>query len=547
MGRLDGKVCVITGAKGGIGAASAELFAREGATVVGVDLDGDSPGDLALACDVTDEDAVRDLYAQVREQYGHIDVLFNNAGISPNDDASVLDTTYEAWQRVQDVNLKSVFLCCKYGIAHLLDNEHGGSVINTASFVAVMGAATSQISYTASKGGVLAMSRELGVEFARRGVRVNALCPGPVDTPLLRELFAKDPEKAARRLVHVPLGRFARAEEIAAGALFLASDESSFVTATTFLVDGGLSGGTAHPGCMPIPKSLLAGGVAATLAVGAGAVIAHEFIDHPSSVVGSQTTASARPISANLDASQIYNASKNAVTYIVADTPEGQATGSGFVVSKDGLIVTNDHVVDGASQVQVKIGTSSQAQDATVVGADPSRDLALLKVDASNLPTLSLGDSSSVGVGDPTYAIGNPFGLDHTLTTGIVSALQRSLQAPDGATISGAIQTDAALNPGNSGGPLLDSSGKVIGVNSQIQTGSSSGAEAGNVGIGFAIPSSTVKSFIAEAKAGKLKPQSQQQQPQPQQNDPFGQGQQSDPYGQGQGQGQQDPYGFGIG
>jgi putative serine protease PepD len=287
---------------------------------------------------------------------------------------------------------------------------------------------------------------------------------------------------------------------------------------------------------MPIPKSLLAGGVAATLAVGAGAVIAHEFIDHPSSAVGSQTTASARPISANLDASQIYNASKNAVTYIVADTPEGQATGSGFVVSKDGLIVTNDHVVDGASQVQVKIGTSNQAQDATVVGADPSRDLALLKVDASNLPTLSLGDSSSVGVGDPTYAIGNPFGLDHTLTTGIVSALQRSLQAPDGATISGAIQTDAALNPGNSGGPLLDSSGKVIGVNSQIQTGSSSGAEAGNVGIGFAIPSSTVKSFIAEAKAGKLKPQPQQQQ-QPQQNDPFG---------QGQGQ-QSDPYGFGIG
>jgi NAD(P)-dependent dehydrogenase (short-subunit alcohol dehydrogenase family) len=247
MGRLDAKVCVITGAKGGIGAASAELFAREGAIVVGVDLADDSPGDLALACDVTDEDAVRDLYARVREQYGHVDVLFNNAGISPNDDASVLDTSYAAWQRVQDVNLKSVFLCCKYGIAHLLDNEHGGSVINTASFVAVMGAATSQISYTASKGGVLAMSRELGVEFARRGVRVNALCPGPVDTPLLRELFAKDPEKAARRLVHVPIGRFARAEEIAAGALFLASDESSFVTATTFLVDGGLSGAYVTP------------------------------------------------------------------------------------------------------------------------------------------------------------------------------------------------------------------------------------------------------------------------------------------------------------
>ena len=246
MGRLDGKVCVITGAKGGIGAASAELFAREGATVVGVDLDDDSPGDLALACDVTDEDAVRDLYARVRQAYGHLDVLFNNAGISPNDDASVLDTSYNAWQRVQDVNLMSVFLCCKHGIPHLLDSG-GGSVINTASFVAVMGAATSQISYTASKGGVLAMSRELGVEFARRGVRVNALCPGPVDTPLLRELFAKDPERAARRLVHVPMGRFGHAEEIAAGALFLASDESSFVTATTFLVDGGLSSAYVTP------------------------------------------------------------------------------------------------------------------------------------------------------------------------------------------------------------------------------------------------------------------------------------------------------------
>jgi NAD(P)-dependent dehydrogenase (short-subunit alcohol dehydrogenase family) len=231
MGRLDGKVCVITGAKGGIGAASAELFGREGATVVGVDLDDGGPGDLAVACDVTDEGAVHDLYAGVRERYGHIDVLFNNAGISPNDDASVLETSYEAWQRVQDVNLKSVFLCCKHGIAHLLENETGGSVINTASFVAVMGAATSQISYTASKGGVLALSRELGVEFARRGVRVNALCPGPVDTPLLR----------------VPMGRFARAEEIAAGALFLASDESSFVTATTFLVDGGLSGAYVTP------------------------------------------------------------------------------------------------------------------------------------------------------------------------------------------------------------------------------------------------------------------------------------------------------------
>jgi putative serine protease PepD len=283
---------------------------------------------------------------------------------------------------------------------------------------------------------------------------------------------------------------------------------------------------------MPIPKTLLAGGVAATLAVGGGAVIAHEFIDNPSSAVGSPTTASAHPISADLNARQIYDASKNAVTYIVADTPEGQATGSGFVVSKDGLIVTNDHVVDGASQVQVKIGTSDKAQAAQVVGADPSRDLALLKVDGKNLPTLELGDSSKVSVGDPTYAIGNPFGLDHTLTTGIVSALQRSLQAPDGATISGAIQTDAALNPGNSGGALLDADGKVIGVNSQIQTGSSSGAEAGNVGIGFAIPANTVKTFISEAKAGKLQPQQQQQQQQEQQ--------QTSPWDQSQGQ-QVDP------
>jgi NAD(P)-dependent dehydrogenase (short-subunit alcohol dehydrogenase family) len=247
VARLDGKVCVITGAKGGIGAATAELFAAEGATVVGVDLADDSPGDLAVACDVTDEDAVRDLYARVRAEYDHIDVLFNNAGISPKDDASVLDTSFEAWQRVQNVNLKSVFLCCKHGIPHLLENERGGSVINTASFVAIMGAATSQVSYTASKGGVLALSRELGVEFARRGVRVNALCPGPVDTPLLRELFAKDPEKAARRLIHLPMGRFARAEEIAAGALFLASDEASYVTGSTFLVDGGLSGAYVTP------------------------------------------------------------------------------------------------------------------------------------------------------------------------------------------------------------------------------------------------------------------------------------------------------------
>jgi NAD(P)-dependent dehydrogenase (short-subunit alcohol dehydrogenase family) len=246
MGRLDGKVCVITGAASGIGAETARLFQSEGAKVVGVDLSAESVGDLALQADVTDEDQVRDMYARTREELGGIDVLFNNAGISPNDDASVLDTSFEAWQRVQDVNLKSVFLCCKHGIPHLLDGG-GGSVINTASFVAVMGAATSQISYTASKGAVLALSRELGVEFARRGVRVNALCPGPVDTPLLRELYANDAAAAARRLVHLPMGRFADVREIANGVLFLASDESSYVTASTFLVDGGLSGAYVTP------------------------------------------------------------------------------------------------------------------------------------------------------------------------------------------------------------------------------------------------------------------------------------------------------------
>jgi NAD(P)-dependent dehydrogenase (short-subunit alcohol dehydrogenase family) len=245
-GRLEGKVAVVTGAAGGIGAATVEAFRREGAKVVGVDLLEGSPGDLALAVDVTEELAVQQMYAQVAEQFGRIDILFNNAGISPDDDTSVLSTTLEAWQRVQDVNLKSVFLCCKHGIPHLLEGG-GGSVINTASFVAVMGAATSQISYTASKGGVLAMTRELGVEFALRGVRVNALCPGPVDTPLLQELFAKDPARAKRRLVHVPMGRFGKAEEIANGVLFLASDESSFMTATTFLIDGGLSGAYVTP------------------------------------------------------------------------------------------------------------------------------------------------------------------------------------------------------------------------------------------------------------------------------------------------------------
>jgi NAD(P)-dependent dehydrogenase (short-subunit alcohol dehydrogenase family) len=244
--RLEGKVCVITGATSGIGAQTARRFGEEGAIVVGVDLAEDGVGDLSLACDVTDEACVTDMYARVRDTYGHIDVLFNNAGVSPDDDRSALETSLEAWRRVQEVNLTSVFLCCKHGIPHLVDTG-GGSVINTASFVALMGAATSQISYTASKGGVLALSRELGVELARRGVRVNALCPGPVNTPLLRELFANDPEQAARRLVHVPMGRFAEASEIANAALFLASDESSYVNASTFVVDGGISGAYVTP------------------------------------------------------------------------------------------------------------------------------------------------------------------------------------------------------------------------------------------------------------------------------------------------------------
>ena len=246
MGRLDGKVAVVTGGASGIGRASARRFAAEGAKVVVADLD--ETGGAAVAAeisgrfvraDVSDPDQVAAMYDQAIDAFGGLDVCFNNAGISPPDDASVLTTDLEAWRRVQDVNLTSVFLCCQAGIARLLEHG-GGSVINTASFVAVLGAATSQISYTASKGGVLALSRELGVQFARRGVRVNALCPGPVNTPLLQELFAKDPERAARRLVHVPMGRFGEPEEIAAAAVFLASDDASFITASTFLVDGGI-------------------------------------------------------------------------------------------------------------------------------------------------------------------------------------------------------------------------------------------------------------------------------------------------------------------
>jgi NAD(P)-dependent dehydrogenase (short-subunit alcohol dehydrogenase family) len=246
-GRLEGKVCVITGTASGIGAESARLFAEEGAKVVGIDLDAEQAvGALTIAADVSDEDQVRDALGEAREQFGRIDVLMNNAGINPTDDGSVLETTLEAWQRVQDVNLRSVFLCCKHGIPHLLE-AGGGSVVNVASFVALLGAATSQISYTASKGAVLAMSRELAVEFARRGVRVNALCPGPVETPLLMRLFEDDPAAYERRRVHLPMGRLATAREVAQGALFLASDESSYVTGSTFLVDGGITAAYVTP------------------------------------------------------------------------------------------------------------------------------------------------------------------------------------------------------------------------------------------------------------------------------------------------------------
>jgi NAD(P)-dependent dehydrogenase (short-subunit alcohol dehydrogenase family) len=253
MNRLENRVAVVTGAGSGIGLATVRRLAAEGARVVAVDID-EAAGKAAaaevdglfFAVDVASEDQVRSLFDDVADRLGRIDIAFNNAGISPPDDDSILTTGLDAWQRVQQVNLTSVYLCCKYVIPHM-QRQGKGSIINTASFVAVLGAATSQISYTASKGGVLAMTRELGVQFAREGIRVNALCPGPVSTPLLRELFAKDPERAARRLVHVPMGRFGEPEEIAAAVAFLASDDSSFMTASSFLVDGGISGAYVTP------------------------------------------------------------------------------------------------------------------------------------------------------------------------------------------------------------------------------------------------------------------------------------------------------------
>jgi NAD(P)-dependent dehydrogenase (short-subunit alcohol dehydrogenase family) len=254
MARLDGKVCVITGAGGGMGREAALLFSAEGARVCVADVDGDAAeraaaearDAFAFPADVADEGSVRRMFEQTVERYGGIDILYNNAGISPADDASILETGLDAWDRVQAVNARGVYLCCKHGIPYLLERG-GGSVVNVASFVALVGAATSQISYTASKGAVLSLSRELAVQFARQGVRVNALCPGPVETPLLLRIFGDDPAAYERRRVHLPMGRLAKPREIVNAALFLASDESSYVNGATFVVDGGLTAAYVTP------------------------------------------------------------------------------------------------------------------------------------------------------------------------------------------------------------------------------------------------------------------------------------------------------------
>ena len=256
MARLEGKICVITGAGGGMGRDAAILFTEEGAKVCVADLSAQAAEETVGLCaagtsfaqtvDVADEPQVEAMMQATAERFGRIDVLFNNAGISPADDASILETSVEAWDRVQSVNTRGVFLCCKHGIPYLLERG-GGSVINVASFVAILGAATSQISYSASKGAVLSMSRELAVQFAREGIRVNALCPGPVETPLLLNIFGDDPAALERRRIHWPTGRLAKPREIVNGALFLASDDSSYVNGATFLVDGGLTAAYVTP------------------------------------------------------------------------------------------------------------------------------------------------------------------------------------------------------------------------------------------------------------------------------------------------------------
>jgi NAD(P)-dependent dehydrogenase (short-subunit alcohol dehydrogenase family) len=245
---------VITGAGGGMGREAALVFAAEGARVCVADVDADAAaqtasdaGDaFAVEVDVADSASVERMMRATAERYGGIDVLYNNAGISPADDAGILETEPDAWDRVQAVNAKGVFLCCKHGIPHLLERG-GGSVINVASFVALLGAATSQISYTASKGAVLAMTRELAVQFARQGVRCNALCPGPVETPLLLNIYGSDPAALERRRIHWPTGRLAKPREIVNAALFLASDESSYVNGAIFTVDGGLTAAYVTP------------------------------------------------------------------------------------------------------------------------------------------------------------------------------------------------------------------------------------------------------------------------------------------------------------